>query len=209
MDSFASLGTSNIFFQIVLGRTAPNDIASHLKIKPPGVVEHLRRLQGMGVVEIGHKEGKYQNYKINWAKFVEVFFEHIYTSRILKVFIGMEDNVAAKKLTAEQVALNQVIAELKRSENFKDLVRIYFEVLAMNMGRGLYPLRTIWSSIYCFEDSLASVPSILERARNPEMRKLLKLLEKWNLSAQQFKLHGPQAAFDSAIESAFKHVEAQ
>ena len=210
IDPFASEGTSNVFFQIVLGWTAPNDIARYLETKPPGVVEHLRKLQEMGVVELGQKEGKYQNYRVNWARFVDAFFEHVYTPKLLEVFIGLEEKGGARdKLELERASLKRAIGELGRSEKFRDVVRIYFEILVMNMNRGFYPQRTVWGAIYCFEDSLASVPSTLVKAKDPEMKKLLKLLEKWNSSAQRFKLQGPQAAFDSSVQSAFKPAETE
>ena len=208
IDPFASEGTSNVFFQIVLGRTAPNDIARYLETKPPGVVEHLRKLQEMGVVELGQKEGKYQNYRVNWERFVDTFFEHVYTPRLVEISIGLEEKGEAReKLELEQASLKRAIDELGRSEKFRDVVRIYFEILVMNMNRGLYPPRTIWGAIYCFEDSLASVLAMLGKAKDPEMKKLLKLLEKWNSSTQLFKLQGPQAAFDSSVRSAFKPSE--
>ncbi len=205
MHPFSSLGTSNVFFQIVLGRTAPNDIANYLKTKPPGILEHLRKLQEIGVVELGEKEGKYQNYRINWGKFVDTFLERTYTPTILDIFVKLEEQEAArKKLELERASLKRTIDGLRISKKFKDVVRIYFEVLVMNMNKDFYPLRTIQGTIYRFEDSLTSVPSLFRLAKNPEMKDLLRLLEKWNVSAQRFKLHGPQAAFESAVYSAFK-----
>ncbi len=200
IDPFASVGTSNVFFQIVFGRTAPNDIANYLGTKPPGVLEHLRKLQELGVLELGDKEGKYQNYRINWQGFVAEFFQHIYTPRLQEALISLEDSAAARdKLVAEQKSLRAVIAELKGSEAFRDLVRGYFEIMVMNMDRGLYPQRTVWGAIYCFEDALAELSEPLLKTRSPKMRKLLVLLEKWNACAQRFKQHGPARSLQGAV----------
>ncbi len=205
VDPFASIGTSNVFFQIVLGRTAPNDIAKYLGTKPPGVVEHLRKLQDIGVLELGDKEGKYQNYRINWEKFVEALFEHIYTPRLQAAVLKLEGAGSEReKLVLEQKTLEAVIAELKKSARFRDVVRGYFEVMVMNMNQGLYPQRTIWGAIYCFEESLWSLPRLWERAKIPGMRKFLRLLEKWDDCAQRFKQHGPREAFSSSVWEAFK-----
>lgn len=204
LDPFSSLRTSNVFFQMILGRTAPKDIASYLKTKPPGVVEHLRRLQAMGVVELGQKEGKYQNYRVVWEKFVVVLLERIYTPRFLEFFTELEDKgVFRSRLELEKTSLKQVIAELKSSEKFRDVVRIYFEVLVMNMNRGFYPRRTVQGMIYSFEESLESVPSLFRLSKKPEMKNFLKLLEKLNAFTKHFKKHGPQAAFESAVYAAF------
>ena len=203
IDPLASVGTSNVFFQVVLGRNTPKEISSALETQPPSVVEHLHKLQDMGVVELGEKEGKYQRYQINWKKFVDEFFDHIYTPRLQEAVLRSgEKEEFRKEVEGEQKMLKEVMGELKRNERFRGILRNYFERLVGDMERGLYPQRTIWGAIYCFEDSLSSVPSMGRKTKNPELTELLTLLEKWNRCTQRFKGHGPRAAFDRSIGAA-------
>lgn len=47
------------------GCTTPKALSNKLGIKPPSVVERLNSLRTQGLISRGHKEGKYQHYKVN------------------------------------------------------------------------------------------------------------------------------------------------
>ena len=107
-------------------------------------MEHLHKLQEMGAVELGEKEGKYQNYRVNWEKFIEVFFEHIYTPRIQEAALRSgEMGDAREKLKHEQKTLKGVMDELRKNNMFREVLQGYFEILVMNMNQGLYPQRAV------------------------------------------------------------------
>ena len=204
IDPFASVRTSDVFFQLVLGRTTPKEIASSLETKPPSVVEHLHKLRGMGIVKLGEKKGKYQHYRIDWRKFAVVFFDHVYTPQVQEAALRLWKENLREEMERERRLLKEVIGELRRSEHFRALLQGYFKGLAEDMDLGLYPRRTVWGAIYCFEDALDCVPSLKKRIKDPELRKLLILLEKWNGCVQRFKWHGPGAAFVRSIGAAEK-----
>jgi len=197
IDTFSNVGTSNVFFQLVLGRITPKAIAASLGTKPPAVVEHLHKLRGTGVVELGEKKGKYQHYEIDWKRFVHEFFEHIYTPGVQRVHLRSGDGAVER----EMGSMKEIMGELKRSELFLGMLRRYFENLARDMEGELYPKRTVWGAIYCFEEALWYVPQILDKVTNPETRKLLALLERWNRYMQRFSDHGPLAALESSVKA--------
>ncbi|MEM2535740.1 MAG: ArsR family transcriptional regulator [Candidatus Hadarchaeales archaeon] len=188
ISPFASVGVSNVFFKMVLGENTPKAIAEALGTKPSTVVEHLRRLQEMGVVRLGKKEGKYQHYEIDWGKLAKSFLRHSYTLSLLRVG-GRSEELREMEGVAE---------ELGKMEEFRELLRLYFVELAKNMEEGKYPRRTIWGAIYGFEDSLEILPSLKGRL-GEKGRKLANLLERWERSAREFRSRGPASAFEKAM----------
>lgn len=208
MDPFASVGTSNVFFQLVLGRTTPTRISESLEDQqPPSVMEHLNKLREKGVIDRGEKDGTYQPYEIDWKKFVDEFLEHISTPKRQKAAIKLEEDADVRKeLQREQKLMKEVMDELRRSERFRDVLKGYFERLTEDMDKGLYPRRTIWGAIHCFEESLPSVISAVGKVTDPEVKKLLSLLEKWDRCARRFTEHGPRAAFVNSIKTAKEGV---
>ncbi|MEM2865645.1 MAG: helix-turn-helix domain-containing protein [Candidatus Hadarchaeales archaeon] len=185
---FASVGVSNVFFRMVLGETTPKAIAEALGTKPSTVVEHLRRLQEMGVVRLGEKEGKYQHYEIDWGRFARAFLRHSYTLSLLQEG-GRTEELEEMKGVAE---------ELGRMEEFRELLRLYFRELVGNMEGGRYPRRTIWGAIYGFEDSLEILPSLKGRL-GERGGKLAALLERWERCAREFRSKGPACALERAM----------
>ncbi|GEM_PF-1610363 len=200
IEPFASVGTSNVFFQVVLGNATTKDIAKHTDTQPPSVAEHLNRLRELGILKRSEKEGKLQPYEVDWERFVHALFRHIYTPKLQRAALqSMEDERTREELEREQKLMKEIIAELKRNKRFMAVVRGYFERLAKDMEEGLYPRRTIWGAIYCFEESLDMISGIIERTKDPETRKLLELLKKWNCCRQRFRQHGPRAAFERSV----------
>ncbi len=184
---FASVGVSSVFFRMVLGETTPKGIAKSLGTKPSTVVEHLHRLQEMGVVKLGEKEGKYQHYEIDWRGFARAFLRHSYTLSLLEAGGPGE----------ELEAMREVAKELERMEEFRELLRLYLRELVENMEKGRYPKRTLWGLIYGFEDSLELLPSL--KGRLSGRGELVALLERWERCARRFRSHGPASALKAAL----------
>jgi len=72
-DPLSNPGTSKVFLQLCFGPRNPTTIADSLKIKPPPVIEQLRRLQELKIVKLGQKVGRAQNYEIDWKIFLDLF----------------------------------------------------------------------------------------------------------------------------------------
>lgn len=195
VDPLASVSCSNVFLQLLLGRTSPTKIAEALGMKPPSVLEQLRRLQELGIVRLAEKNGKYQNYRIDWEKFVRVFLRRTYIQELQKTTAASrllpEEEV--EEIKREMDTMRRIVEELEKSEEFRTIVRRYFEKLAESMAKGLYPRRTVWGMIYSFEDSLSSLPE--------EGPPILRLLREWGRCAQRFReKYGPLAALQEALK---------
>jgi hypothetical protein len=74
-DTLSNPGTSRVFLSLVLGKKNPTAIAEFLGIRPPPVIEQLRRLQKAKLIKLGKKDGKEQNYEIQWKSFLELFID--------------------------------------------------------------------------------------------------------------------------------------
>lgn len=74
-EELSNIGTSKVFLTVLTGKTNPKAIADFLQIKPPPVIEQLRRLQKTKIIELGKKEGKEQNYTLNWKELLKTFIE--------------------------------------------------------------------------------------------------------------------------------------
>lgn len=212
-DPFDSWGASKVFYQLVCGHTTPKEISSNLKIEPPTVVEHLRRLQDIGIVEIGKKEGKYQHYRISWDKFGSVFLEHMpslvnartfleaVTPDILKKdgFTERDIKKIKKQDELELRSLERLFSELEKNEYFRRLVKEYLKSLAHNIVElGIYEL-TLNEAAGKFEGSVRSMP-FKKRTKNPEPSRFLNLLKKWGAYSREIDWFSPERAFEEAIE---------
>lgn len=74
-DPFSNKGTSGVFYRLISGCKTTKEISNILKIRSPSVIEHLRRLQEIGVVRLGEKKGKFQEYQIDFEEFLTLFID--------------------------------------------------------------------------------------------------------------------------------------
>jgi len=186
IDPLASVDCSEVFFQLLLGRTTPKEISEKLGISPPTVVEHLRRLRELGVVRLGGKEGKFQPYEVDWKGFAGVVLGHVYTPGVLK------------RLDPGKVGrLREILDRLGKEEAFLELLRLYFSGLAREMEEGTYPKRTVWGTIYCLEESLDEAARV--RARGSAGR-LIRLLGKWAELRKVAEDHVPRAVLRRCLQ---------
>src|SRR3990170_2411979 len=108
IDPLSNIGTSKVFRELCLGPKNPKKIADSLGIKPPPVIEQLRRLQDIRIVKLGQKVGRDQNYEIDWKAFLELFIERAF----------------AQKFTYTQ-SRKEEIKKLANNKYFERFVKLY------------------------------------------------------------------------------------
>ncbi|MEM4724573.1 MAG: hypothetical protein QXP01_06140, partial [Candidatus Hadarchaeum sp.] len=141
-------------------------------------------------------------YRINWRRFADEFLNHISTVSVQRAAMKLEGDALKKhELERESEQMKEVISRLRKEERFRALIRGYYEKLCEDMENGLYPRRTIWGSIYCFEESLGSVLSEVDMSGCSD---LVELLQIWRKCAQRFDNRGPRAALKGALEIVLK-----
>jgi len=144
-DPLSNPGSSRVFFCIITGRKNPKAIADFLGIKPPPVIEQLRRLRKIGVIQLGGKEGKIQNYEVNWNIFLSLFIKRAMQKRKRKNVLEEESHEDIEK-----------IKTLAKNKYFKHLILLYLQNIAeskpSNWG-------TINDAINNFENALRQTAS--------------------------------------------------
>lgn len=186
IDPLASVGCSEVFFQLLLGRKTPKEISERLRTSPPTVVEHLRRLQGLGVVRLGRKEGKFQPYEVDWEGFAREVLRRAYTPGILE---RLNPGKAGR--------LREILEGVGREEAFLELLRSYFSGLAREMEEGRYPRRTVWGAIYSLEESLDEATRVRAGGR---AGRLIRLLGEWAELRRVADEHGPRALLRKCLQ---------
>jgi len=132
-DPFTNIGTSQVFFQMLRGRTSPKIIADALGVQPPPIIQQLRRLQKIGIVKLGRKEGKLQNYDIDIDRFLTLFIERTI----------QEKRTHPSSLHPDE---NKKLRSLRNNEYFRRFIVSY----VLNLG----PTETIDDAAKEFEDAL-------------------------------------------------------
>ena len=150
-DALSNPGTSKVFLCLVKGETNPTSIAEELGIKPPPVIQQLRRLQKLGLVELGKKDGKAQNYNVRWKEFCDRFAKEIST-----VKLGPGDIRVG--LPEENRKMDEDIESLKDNEYFQKFVKLYLENFTVTTP-------SKWPTIAEIIDNASSVMPLLKSFR--------------------------------------------
>jgi hypothetical protein len=175
IDPLASVGCSEVFFQLLLGRKTPKEISERLRTSPPTVV-----------VRLGRKEGKFQPYEVDWEGFAREVLRRAYTPGILE------------RLEPGRVGrLREILERLGKEEAFLELLRSYFSGLAEEMEEGRYPRRTVWGALYSLEESLDEATRV--RAGGGAGR-LIKLLGEWAELRRVADEHGPRVLLRKCLQ---------
>lgn len=151
-------GTSRVFLCIIKGKKNPKATADFLGIKPPPVIEQLRRLRSIGVVKLGEKAGKEQNYEIDWDKFLVLFIEQAMQKR------KKTKDVLVYELPEEV----EKIRTLKGNKYFKQLVEFYMNDMAEGKT-------TSW---YKISDAIANFENVLRQSSSFKRNKKFEDFEK-------------------------------
>jgi DNA-binding Lrp family transcriptional regulator len=158
-DALSNPGTSKVFLCLVKGITNPTAIAEELKIKPPPVIQQLRRLQNLGLVELGTKEGKAQNYDVNWKAFVDRLVEETLTEDIASGDI--------RKDSEEYAAATKKISSLRNNWFFLEFVKLYLQKFT-DKGSGWPSEHSDWPTIAEIIGSMNAVMTTLESFKRDE-----------------------------------------
>jgi len=150
-DALSNPGTSKVFLYLVMGKTNPKSIADELRIKPPPVIQQLRRLQNLGLVELGTKEGKIQNYDVCWDEFCSRFAKEISTVKLNPGDIRVG-------LLEENAKLDKEIESLKDNKYFQKFVKLYLENFTLTAS-------SKWPTIAEIIDNAGSVMPMLKSFR--------------------------------------------
>lgn len=167
-DPFTNVGTSQVFFQMLRGRTNPKAIADALGLQPPPIIQQLRRLQKIEVVRLGKKEGKLQNYDIDMDRFMELFVE----------LAIQEKNTHPLSLHPEE---NDKLRSLVGNEYFRRFIVYYL----LNLG----PTQTISNASREFEDALLHSRSLVRPRKfdNIEKQQFFDVMRMWKRIAKEKK----------------------
>jgi DNA-binding Lrp family transcriptional regulator len=147
-DALSNPGTSKVFLCLVKGISNPKAIADELGISSPPIIQQLRRLQNLGLVKLGTKEGKAQNYDVNWKAFADRFAKEI---SIVKLSPG-DIRVG---LAEENQKVDEDIESLKDNKYFQKFVKLYLENFTVTAS-------SKWPTIAEIIDNVGSVMLLLK-----------------------------------------------
>lgn len=190
-DPFSNLRTSHVFLELLTSPRNPKGIADALGIKPPPVIEHLRRLQRINIVELGEKEGKAQNYRIIWKFFIPMFIE-----KALK-----EKYTHPKKVHAGEIT---EIRKLCKNSYFRALLEKYLRNIADNVKGGTLQT-TLNDASREFQEGLAHSNSFDRQKKfdNPEKQEFFVLMKIWKRRAEMI-LTATELSLQDAITKTLK-----
>jgi len=132
-DPLRNSGTSRVFYKLLTDFRTPKHISSALGIKPSSVIEHLRRLQRVGIVRFGEKRGKFQYYEIDFEFFLPIFIERAF----------QEKKTHPSRLYPDET---KELKPLKDNKYFKDFIVKYL--------KSVRSIETIDSAAKAFENGL-------------------------------------------------------
>ena len=132
-DPISNDRTSQVFIQMLKGKENPKAIANALGIQSPSIIQHLWRLRKIELVQLGSKEGRRQNYEVDFDKFLTLFI-----NRALQ-----------EKFTHPDYLHEDQIIELK---SLKD--NLYFRRFIVTYLKNIDSKTTIADSINVFESAL-------------------------------------------------------
>lgn len=97
MGGLGNVGMSSVFLALASGMKTGKEIASSLDISAPAVIQQIHRLEGLGLVLKGPKQGKFTPYELDWVQVA------VLTARNLPAFKSQLDDVAEDpSLTIEE-----------------------------------------------------------------------------------------------------------
>jgi DNA-binding transcriptional regulator GbsR (MarR family) len=216
-----NLGTSEVFYSLLRGRSTLTDISEDLEITRPSVIEQLRRLQKAGLVKLGAKNGKYQHYGVSLEGLSTLFLNestrllHLALTRktlypsdeALKAKLRKEAYskilTGGKKLDREQM-FSQIKAKLGADSSWRDYLIDYLETYATTVSLEVTP---ILQAARDFENGLRlEVPRILDEFDSrtwtrvdESKRELLELLHIWAMLIREVKTL-QEAAHESSLK---------
>jgi DNA-binding transcriptional regulator GbsR (MarR family) len=166
-NALSNAGTSKVFLSIINGVSNPKAIADFLQIQPPPVIEQLRRLRKIGIVTLGEKTGREQNYVIVWPKFLSLFITEAIHKRGDK-----------KAITFKSHSLINQINLLQDNRFFKEFIIEYFKNISDGQPSGWY---TITEAIENFEIALTQCKTFKRNKKfeDKEKQSFFDMMQTW------------------------------
>lgn len=173
VDPLSNPGTSKVFLCIIKGKKNPKAIADFLGIRSPPVIQQLRRLQKIKIIELGEKEGKEQNYEVNWDNFLALFIDR--AMREGKYEKTRKGGIQVLEDTTEDF---DKIKVLKKNRYFKQLIHLYLQNVA---GSNELDWSTISDAILNFESALQQFASFRRSRKfeDPEKQDFFDKMKLW------------------------------
>lgn len=193
-DPFTNIGTSQVFYQLMKGRKNPKSIADALGVQSPPIIQQLRRLQKIEVVRLGGKEGKFQNYEVDWNNFLTLFVDRAMQER---------ESALREKIKEGEIPMSHAhdfenrdqIKRLKDNQYFKRLILLYLQNVAKSKPSSR---NTISHAVDNFENALRQSKSFenTKKFEDPEKQDFFDKMRLWHRRTSQaetwmdLNLHG-------------------
>lgn len=170
-------GTAKVFYKLVSGKTNTKQLAESLNVSPPSISEQLHRLQTLGIVKLGKKEGKVQPYEIDWKIMTQVLVEESPKLKFILTF--KPKSKVEKKLSIRPKRMAEMVkVQLPKEERFQKLILEYFKGLSLRLEYiGYSESVTLQNAIEDFEAFLIRVITGLKH--DEKTKNLFWLLISW------------------------------
>jgi DNA-binding transcriptional regulator GbsR (MarR family) len=167
-DPLSNKSTSKVFYELLKGCSTTKEITLTLGLSPQSVFEHLKRLEEIKVVKLGEKKGKFQEYVIDYEKFISLFIE-----RTMK-----EKNSHIIKTTRKEI---REIKTLITNKYFEYFIKRYILLQGLNA--------TIAESANRFEETLRHIKTLKKKITfdNSEAQAFFGIMKKWQKAVEDVK----------------------
>lgn len=218
-----NLGTSEVFYSLLRGRSTLTEISEDLGITRPSVIEQLQRLQKAGLVKLGAKDGKYQHYEVEPEGLSNIFLNE--STRLLHLALTRKTVYPSDKMLKAQLSkqaywnnltdgrdldrehmFSHIKARLTGNSLWRNYLIDYLETYATTTSLGITP---ILQAARDFENGLRlEVPRILDKLDSrtwaqldESKRQLLELLDTWAMLIREVKTRQESAHASSLRET--------
>jgi len=178
-NPLANVGTSAVFYMMHNGFKTTKDISRELGIKPPDVIQQLRRLEAIGVVKKSGKRGRTQNYEIAWDEFQKVYLEHALKPRKFKKkrdkYVPNPKEVARTDSIKNKLVKNACFADF-----LEEFIGIYSAECHVLLSDHDYSPPAILDTVWDLDLAIVLLcPRLKPKKPDSEMRKFLDGLRAW------------------------------
>jgi hypothetical protein len=173
-DVLRTRATSDVLFQLIIGRRSPIEISRAIGDTSPAVIKQLWRLRKAGIVRLGEKTGKFQNYEVDWERLVKESVGGMSSAGTAIVLANRNNDVERCNL------YEAAMRKLSTNEDFLSLFKFFMEEEAKTRTKetDLRITETFRDAVDDFEKSLPYLcPTLKKEATNRKAIKLLKLIK--------------------------------
>lgn len=180
MNVLSHEGASKVFYELAAGRKTPKDLSKALSVRPPTVAEQLAKLEKTKLVIRGKKEGKFQEYEVDWAEVAKVSLNHFpELDAVLGIYADPDHGI-------EDVDVRRLLLHFKErlatNEAYIEFVSHYFISLADVISpEGYNELPNIEEAFEQLENAILRLFTLIRPPpkSNNALRELYEFLEIW------------------------------